>query len=166
MSSPAVPSGNIQVAARNKLLSWLLTLAWLCLLAAFSTDTFSAEHTGSVLWRIVHAVYSSISPGQFAVLHFLVRKGAHFTFYGLLSVFAYRAWKATWPAPTSWNWRWCGLAVLVTLAAGSLDEFHQSFVPSRTASARDVMLDVLGACFFQLIIAAAAQWDRSARAPS
>jgi VanZ family protein len=123
-------------------------------LAAFSTDGFSAEHTGTILWKIVHSVYSGISVRQFETLHFLVRKTAHFTFYGLLSVFAFYSWKATLPTPKSWTLRWCGLALTVALLAGSLDEFHQSFVPSRTASPRDVMLDVLGACFFQLLIAA------------
>jgi VanZ family protein len=138
---------------RRKLLGWLPTVAWLCLLAAFSTDTFSAEHTGSILWRIVHAVYGRISPHQFATLHFLVRKAAHFTFYGLLSVFAYYSWKATLPSLKNWTFRWCGLALAFAFAAGSLDEFHQRFVPSRTASLRDVMLDTLGACFFQVVIA-------------
>jgi VanZ family protein len=140
----------------RKLLSWLPTLLWLSLLAAFSTDNFSAEHTGSILLKIIHAVYGAISPRHFEVLHFLVRKGAHFTFYGLLSVFAYYSWKATLPARKDWGLRWCGLALTVALLAGTLDEFHQSFVPSRTASPRDVMLDVLGACFFQLAIGVAA----------
>jgi VanZ family protein len=164
LSSSALPSGNIQIA--RTLLSWLPTFAWLCLLAAFSTDTFSAEHTGSILWKIVHAVYSGISPRQFEILHFLVRKTAHFTFYGLLSVFAYYSWKFTLPARQSWTFRWCGLALAVTLLAASLDEFHQSFVPSRTASPRDVMLDVLGACFFQLVLALVVTWRARTRRQS
>lgn len=124
------------------------------MLAAFSTDTFSAEHTGSILWKIVHAVYGRISERQFEVLHFLVRKTAHFASYGLLSVFAFYSWKAALPARRRWTLRWSALALLLTLAAASLDEFHQSFVPSRTASPRDVVLDMLGALFFQLLIAA------------
>ncbi len=142
---------------RRKLLLWLPTLLWLSLLALFSTDTFSAEHTGSILWKIVHAVYGGISESQFEILHFLVRKTAHFTFYGLLSVFAYYSWKATLPVRRIWAFRWSGLAVAVALIAGSLDEFHQSFVPSRTSSVRDVLLDTAGAVFFQLVIAAFAR---------
>jgi VanZ family protein len=160
LSSSVVSSGNIQVTALRKLLSWLPTLLWLCLLAAFSTDTFSAEHTGSILLRIVHVLYPRITFDQFAMLHFFVRKMAHFTFYGMLSVWAYYSWKTTLPSSKNWTFRWCALALAVTLVGGSLDEFHQSFVPSRTASPRDVMLDVLGACFFQLAIAAWA-WRRS-----
>jgi VanZ family protein len=144
---------SFNVTPRRKLLLWLPTLLWLCLLTVLSTDSFSAEHTGSILWRIVHTVYGGISERQFEVLHFFVRKGAHFTFYGMLSVFAYYSWKATLPARRIWTFRWASLALAVTLIAGSLDEFHQSFVPSRTASYRDVLLDVTGALFFQILIA-------------
>jgi VanZ family protein len=41
----------------------------------------------------------------------------------------------------------------VVFVAASLDEFHQTFVPSRTGSSRDVMLDLTGALFFQIMIA-------------
>jgi VanZ family protein len=154
-------SGSPNVTTRRKLLLWLPTLLWLSLLTVFSTDSFSAEHTGSILWKIVHVVYGGISERQFEVLHFFVRKAAHFTFYGMLSVFAYYSWKATLPARRIWTFRWSGLALAVTLIAGSLDEFHQSFVPSRTASYRDVLLDVTGALFFQILIAAFSGGRRS-----
>jgi VanZ family protein len=36
-------------------------------------------------------------------------------------------------------------AFVVAAAFAASDEFHQSFVPSRTASAHDVMLDCIGA---------------------
>lgn len=138
---------------RRKLLWWLPTIVWLCLQASFSTDAFSAENTGSILWRIVHAIYGGISPHQFEVLHFLIRKGAHFTTYGLLSVFAFFSWRATVPRPARWSFRWSGLAVLLAGVAGSLDEFHQVFVPSRTASPRDALLDAIGAVCFQIVLA-------------
>jgi VanZ family protein len=45
------------------------------------------------------------------------------------------------------------LALLLTLIAGSLDEIHQIFVPSRGPSPYDVMLDMMGALFVQILIA-------------
>ncbi|HKD45685.1 MAG TPA: VanZ family protein [Candidatus Angelobacter sp.] len=152
MTSSAIPESTEQTTGR-KLLFWLPTLLWLCLLAVFSTDTFSAEHTRGVLWKIIHAVYGGISEQQFEVLHVLVRKSAHFTFYGLLSVFAFYSWKTALPRPRVWSFRWSGLAVGLTFLAGSLDEFHQRFVPSRGASFRDVLLDTAGALFFQSVLA-------------
>jgi len=128
------------------------TLIWLCVLASFSTDTFSAGHTGIVLWRIVGFIYPGITAEQFEVLHYLVRKSAHFMSYGFLSLLAFFSWRATLPAPGRWNARWMWLALLLTLLAGSMDETHQIFVYSRTASVRDVLLDVTGGIFFQLAI--------------
>lgn len=145
-----------QTASRppwHRLQAWLPTVLWLCVIASFSTDVFSAEHTGSILGRILHLLGPTITDEQFRTLHFLVRKTAHFTVYGLLGVFAFFSWRATVPARTRWTFRWSGLALLVVLAAAILDEFHQSFIPSRTASARDVALDVVGALCFQIIIA-------------
>lgn len=132
---------------------WLPTLLWLSIQAAFSTDTFSADHTGTVLWRVIHALFGSISQQHFEQIHFFVRKSAHFCSYGLLSVFAFFSWKATLPAASRWMARWSGLALLLTLVAASLDEFHQSFVPSRTSSWHDIALDMTGAIVFQVILA-------------
>lgn len=149
MSSGSRP---VAVPRRSPLLAWLPTLLWLCVLAAFSTDSFSADHTGSILLKIIHAVHGPISHHRFAQIHFLVRKTAHFVSYGMLSALAFYAWRATLPAVARWTRRWCALALTLTLLAASLDEFHQGFVRSRTGSWRDVVLDMAGAVFFQIVI--------------
>jgi VanZ family protein len=128
-------------------------LLWLCVLAAFSTDTFSADHTGGILLKILHALFGQISAQQFHEIHFLVRKSAHFCSYGLLGALAFFSWRATLPSLPRWTFRWSALALLLTVIAAGLDEFHQSFVPSRGSSLRDVFLDFAGAVFFQLAIA-------------
>ncbi len=138
---------------RRRLQPWLPTLFWLVAIGLFSTDTFSAEHTGSILWKVAHALYGAITQAQFKVLHFFVRKAAHFSVYGVLSVFAFYSWRTALPGRERWTFRWSGLALALTLVAASLDEFHQAFVPSRTASPRDVLLDLVGALCFQIIIA-------------
>jgi len=122
-------------------------------IASFSTDTFSAAHTGRILRKIVDVIYPAMSSQGFETLHFFIRKSAHFTVYGILSWLAFFAWRFTVPAPRRWTFTWSGLALAVTFFTGSLDELHQSFIPSRTASFRDVMLDVTGALFFQAVIA-------------
>ncbi|HYL93531.1 MAG TPA: VanZ family protein [Alphaproteobacteria bacterium] len=143
---------------RSRFLWWLATALWLVMLGFFSTDMFSAEHTKGVLWLIVHFFYPSISMARFDLLHFLVRKTAHFTAYGFLSALAFYSWRTTWLDQARWKVRWAGLALALTLAAASLDEYHQTFVSSRTGSAQDVFLDMVGALCFQLVIAIAAIW--------
>jgi VanZ family protein len=137
----------------RKLRAWIPTLLWLCVLAAFSTDMFSAEHTGGILLKIVHALFGQISAHQFLQIHFFIRKAAHFCSYGFLSALAFFSWRATLPSLPRWTFRWSLLAVLLAATAGGLDEFHQMFVPSRGPSIHDVLLDSIGAVFFQLAIA-------------
>ena len=137
----------------RKLLLWVPTVAWLCVIAAFSTDLFSARHTGSILWKILHWFHPGISRQTFNTIHFLVRKSAHFCTYGLLSMFAFFSWRGTLPRATRWSPRWCALALVLTFLAASLDEFHQTFIPSRTGTFHDVVLDLAGAVFFQLVLA-------------
>ncbi|MGZ7103630.1 MAG: VanZ family protein [Candidatus Angelobacter sp.] len=45
-----------------------------------------------------------------------------------------------------------------------MDEFHQSFLPSRTSSLRDVLLDTIGVIFFQLAIGLWLGWREARRA--
>lgn len=123
------------------------------MIAFFSTDTFSSEHTGSILEKIVRALYGPISPAHFEMLHHFVRKTAHFTVYGFLSLVAYFSWRTTLPRRSGWAFIWSLLALLVTLVAASGDEFHQRFVPSRGPSVYDVMLDMMGAMFVQILLA-------------
>lgn len=142
-------------APRSKqrlLLWWLPTLVWLVVLAWFSTDAFSAEHTGGILLKLIHSLYGNISLQALQRINFVVRKSAHFFSYGLLSGVAFFAWRATFPDIKPWLLRWSALAVLMSLAAGSADEIHQRFVASRTSSLHDVMIDVAGGIFFQLLV--------------
>jgi VanZ family protein len=137
----------------RKVQPWLPTFLWLCLIAVCSSDRLSSAHTKGILWRVLHAAFPSLSYPSFEVLHHFIRKSAHFAFYGVLSWFAFRSWRATLQGRARWTFQWSGLALALTLATAILDEFHQTFVPSRTGSPYDVLLDMMGALFFQILIA-------------
>lgn len=135
------------------MLAWLPTLLWLAAIATFSTDIFSARHTESILLRIIHLFYGNMPYHQFNIIHVFVRKAAHFSVYGFLSLVSFYSWRITFPGRLRWEFKWSILALLLTLIAASMDEFHQSFVPSRGPSIRDVGMDMLGAMFVQILIA-------------
>jgi VanZ family protein len=158
LSLPAAVDEPVTTASPRKLRAWIPTLIWLCVLAFFSTDTFSAEHTGSVLLKILHALFGTRFDEQFQEIHFLIRKSAHFCSYGFLGALAFFSWRATFPARPRWTLRWSLLGLLVAVIAGGLDEFHQTFVPSRGPSLRDVFIDTIGAVFFLLAIAIWISW--------
>jgi len=54
-----------------------------------------------------------------------------------------------------WNWRWAAAAIAIAACVAASDEWHQSFVPSRTASVVDVGIDTAGATVAQVVIRAA-----------
>jgi VanZ family protein len=81
-------------------------------------------------------------------VHHIIRKCAHFTEYFVFFLLLYRAVRA---GRSGWRWTWGMAALLITAAYSATDEFHQSFVPSRGASAYDSLLDSTGA-FVALVI--------------
>jgi VanZ family protein len=52
---------------------------------------------------------------------------------------------------------WAVLALVIAAGYSALDEFHQSFVPSRTASPWDSLLDTFGAAAAQVVMWAIAR---------
>jgi MYXO-CTERM domain-containing protein len=121
---------------------WLPPLLWMAVMFWLSTDTFAAERTGGLLWRTLSTLAPRVTDAQYAWLHFGIRKAAHLTEYALLAVLLLRALRAG--AAAAWHWRWALLAVLLVAAHALLDEYHQSFTQSRTASEWDSLLDIAG----------------------
>jgi VanZ family protein len=70
-------------------------------------------------------------------LDFIWKKSVHAMSYALLAALIRRAIAASSQA-TQW-------AFVLTLLYAISDEFHQSFVPGRTARATDVLIDMAGA---------------------
>ena len=92
--------------------------------------------------------YLSAQPGlgdiENNTIEMFLRKGAHFTEYGLLTFFAWRLFYNGWNfSKLSAFWI---VFILVTLYAGS-DEFHQTFVEGRSGKIIDVVVD-----FFSIFV--------------
>ncbi len=135
-----------------KLRFWIPPLVWLAIIWSASTDLFSAEHTGSVLRSLPWLRH--LSPLEFDRIHFLIRKTAHVIEYAVLGFLFFRSWRhsSSKQIKVFWKSRWAVYSVLASVTMAFLDEFHQSFVPSRTSSLRDVALDATGALFSILLI--------------
>jgi VanZ family protein len=94
-------------------------------------------------------LFPNISEARLAAVHFLTRKAAHFSEYAVLAFLARRAFISSSHAFLQWYWFQLGLLLVVSY--GLLDEFHQSFVPSRTASIYDSLIDIAGGLTVLLI---------------
>jgi VanZ family protein len=117
-------------------------VAWLVFIYLASTDAFSAKHTASILEPILRWFDPGISRAKIRSIHFVVRKAGHFCEYGILAVFAARAFR--WTRGLGFYKHWALWAIALVAVYSLTDEFHQSFVSSRTASIYDSMIDTAG----------------------
>jgi VanZ family protein len=109
-----------------------------------STDAFSSEHTASVIEPILRWFYHALTKHQFLVIHHFIRKSAHFSEYFIFCLLLYRGVRGS---RSGWRWSWGLTALFIAAAYSALDEIHQAFVASRTASPYDSLLDSIGAFF-------------------
>jgi len=140
---------------------WLPAFIWLGMVGIFSGELFSARNTGGVLLRILACLHIQVSVGTLNALHFAIRKGMHFFAYGVLSALYFRAFRGPGPQ-LQWKAQWVGAALIICMATASLDEWHQGMTPGRGGSWWDVLLDMCGALFVQLLILAW-YWRRPGR---
>ena len=115
-----------------------------------STDLMSAEHTSRFLIPFLRWLKPDLSAEAIAQIHLLLRKAAHLTEYAILSGLLLRALRGS----IGGFWQRAAIALFAALLFAVADEYHQSFVPSRTSVLRDVWIDWAGALIGILICAA------------
>jgi len=143
----------------SRVLDWLPAALSVVMIAAESTATMSAENTSQWLYPLWVRLFGPIGAPHWAEVHHLIRKTGHFVGYGAVSVAFLFGWLRTL-RPTDGRYRpiWrraALLAVACTLLVAISDEYHQSFLPSRTSSPIDVCIDLCGAAATQLLLLAA-----------
>jgi VanZ family protein len=133
--------------------AWIAAILWLIVIAIESSALLSAHNTGRILYPLLHFLFG-LDWARFDYWHFYMRKGGHVVGYAILSILLFRAWRATLPALTNVKWtpRWATIAVLGTAIVASLDEWHQSFIPSRTGRWQDVVLDTCAGIGAQVLL--------------
>jgi VanZ family protein len=141
--------------------AWIAAILWLIVIAIESTPFASAHNTGRILYPLLHFLFG-LGPARFEHWHFYIRKGGHVFGYGLLSILLFRAWRETLPVigDPKWMFRWANIAVLGTALVASLDEWHQSFLPSRTGRWEDVVLDTCAGIAAQLLLLLYWRWSK------
>jgi VanZ family protein len=126
----------------TRIKNWLPVIAWAGLIFFFSTDEFSSSNTSPIVESLASWVFPEISSQSLEMIHLAVRKLAHWSEYFVLAALLLRALKNE--AGKKWKWRHATPTLVFVFLYAASDEFHQTFVPSRTASVGDVMIDVFG----------------------
>lgn len=127
----------------------------------FSTDVGSYDNVGGFLIPLFLSLIPDFTPAQIDRLFVVIRKMSHLAEYFILSMLW---WRALAPRITSQQIAPRRASVIGAIAIcgtwAALDEYHQSFVASRTASIVDVGIDFLGVLLGQTPGIVAAQWRR------
>jgi VanZ family protein len=135
---------------------WLPVLIWLGLIFIGSTDLMSAEHTSRIIGPILRWFNPDISDQTIAQIQFFVCKVGHLSEYAILAALFWRGLRRG----TRWQMTMSILFIAVWFVCAvfaASDEFHQSFVPTRTASPIDVVIDIIGALIGLTICVAVAR---------
>ena len=150
---PGGTDGRLISDRHHLLKAWIAAILWLIVIAIESSAWLSAHNTGRILYPLLHFLFG-LSQASFPTVHFFIRKSGHVFGYGLLSILLFRAWRETLPAlgNPQWTFRWANIAVLGTALVASLDEWHQSYIPSRTGSIHDVILDTCAGIGAQILL--------------
>jgi len=120
-------------------LPWLSVIAWAALIFFLSAQPTPTTELGT--WDLI------------------LRKGAHMVEFAVLCLLLWNAIRQTGMAFS----QALAIAVAVSLLYAFSDEFHQRYVPGRTAALRDVGFDTAGIIIIGLIIIALRP-NRTARA--
>lgn len=117
-------------------------VAWMAFVLFASTANFSASNTSRIIRPLLLWLFPNITEPTLLQVHFFVRKCAHFTEYALLALLAARAFRTSSLSALRRSW-WLASFALVAVVALT-DEYHQSFLPSRTGTIYDSLLDMTG----------------------
>jgi len=132
----------------GRLRPWIPPAIWLALMWTFSTHYFTAEQTKLWIVPILHWLFPSADSAHLRNMHLVSRKVAHVFDYLILSILLVRAIRRGRPG---WQFNWAVGAWGMAACYAVIDEVHQAFVPGRTGSWQDVLLDSAAAVLGQLV---------------
>ena len=127
----------------RKFAAWISVLIWMGVIFNFSAQ--NAEESSSLSQGISKILYNTISslPGvqiELSLFHSLLRQAAHFIVFLILALLLINAFRIS-----GFNFNRSALYTFIfAVIYAALDEYHQSFVPGRTAELKDVFVDSLG----------------------
>lgn len=128
---------------RVLLLRYVPVVVWITVIFYLSSDQGSVSHTSRFIGPILEFLFPAATEQTLLIYHGYIRKAAHFAEYAILAFLAVRAFAAS---ARLQKWRYA-FALLLSVCIAAIDEFNQSFNPSRTGSIYDFLLDCSGGLF-------------------
>lgn len=129
---------------------YLPLIAWLVFIFVASSDGFSAANTSRLIGPFILWLFPNTSAESLALIHLITRKSAHFAEYAVLGFVAARAFRTS-PRP-AFQRRWFQVSLILIVVYALIDEYHQSFIPTRSASVLDSLIDMTGGLAALIVI--------------
>jgi VanZ family protein len=117
-------------------------VVWMCVIFFASTSEFSGAQTSRIIRPLLIWLFPNISEERISLVHFIVRKVAHFSEYAVFALLAARAFATSSHQILRRGFFYFTLALIFLYSLS--DEFHQSFVPSRVGTIYDSLIDTAG----------------------
>lgn len=135
---------------------------WIGVIFFMSSGEASMSQTSRFIRPILEFLFPHAPESALQLYHAYIRKFAHFAEYAMLAFLALRSFSFP-PGKAFGKYKHLAALALVILVA-SLDEFNQSFNPTRTGSPWDVLLDTAGGLTAIIIYWAVTQRRRTTNA--
>ncbi len=133
-------------------------MLWIGFTFWMSTGTFNASHTSLIIEPILRFILPHSPEETIVLIHGIIRKLAHVTEYFALGLLLYRAIHGQFESLKLSHGIIYSLIIVLFCALG--DEYHQSFVATRTSSIVDVGIDTFGGFLGLCVILL---WNRTRR---
>ena len=129
-----------QQKKKKKLISWILLLSWMVFIFYMSQQTgqVSSGQSGKIV-LLLSKIGIKISQDNISKITFIIRKSAHFSEYFILYILLFNVIKNY--IHSKKIILYCIMGVIIYAVS---DEFHQYFVPGRSAAIKDVFIDSCG----------------------
>lgn len=149
-SLPQAHTNDNSASLKHRLWRYGPPIIWATLIFVGSSDLLSSSNTSGFIIRPLHLLFPHASEATLAAIHFALRKLGHFTEYAILAWLAARALRTSSQEWLRTRWFWLALAFVICYAL--FDEFRQSFVPTRTSSIYDSLIDSTGGLTALIIV--------------
>ena len=124
----------------------------MALIFTASGDSHSGQHSSRFVELFLHWLFPKMAQADVEKIHLVIRKIGHLTEYAVLAILVWRALHLTKNNLPPWSWPKVGGTLLVVFLFAASDEFHQSFVPTRTPQVSDVLIDTAGGAIGLLVL--------------
>jgi VanZ family protein len=125
---------------RRKIVKWLLVITWMVVIFVFSNQNGDqSSHNNRFVVEVLKNIGINLDSILGSIDNYLIRKLAHMTEYFILFHLLYNA------LCDKYNfWKASLVSIVVIFIYACSDEYHQSFIPGRGPSFKDVMIDTSG----------------------